>query len=559
MQASSPDPSASHFIRSLLKRYFLLLILLPGLSLVSINVYALGAKPVSPEGARAHAGITEYKGPETCVACHETQAQQMHLSVHYQQTGPTPNVPNIFGNAGKSEGAFNTYCGSIRTSPFFTCAGCHVGNGIPPSPVMTSEQLNNIDCMMCHQDKYARKGAPPYQDYEVTGSDGNPTTISIPIDETFRFMPDEEKMGISILQAAQTVHPTTRTTCLRCHAGASGSDGGKRGDLSSVTINPPRSSDIHMSPQGKNIVCADCHDAGNHKVMGRGLDLRANDVPQRLTCAKCHNEKPHQDSSTIASLDNHTTRVACQTCHIPTYAKDISTEMARDWTVPHFSPKACSGRGGWLPYETRQSNVIPAYRWFDGTSQVYVLGQIPTTNASGEKEFGVPNGGVNTAGAKIYPMKEHRSVSAQHDATGLMVPHSTFTFFTTSSFDKAVRDGMNQEGMLGSYSLVNVHTYQTINHGVEDEDNALRCRDCHAAYNNNVTPSRINLKANLGYALKASTSQLCVSCHSRKENKGFEVIHVKHVKDKKVDCSLCHNFTRPERGLITDISRLKDD
>ncbi|HEY9050141.1 MAG TPA: cytochrome c3 family protein, partial [Gammaproteobacteria bacterium] len=506
MQASITDSIHERFIRSLFNSNLTLFVLLLGLSLISLNAYALGAKPISPEAARAHSEITEYTGPETCVACHEEEAQQMHLSVHYQQTGPTPNVPNILGTAGKSEGAFNTYCGSIRTSPFFTCAGCHVGNGLPPSPEMTSEQLNNIDCLMCHQDDYARIGAPPYQDYEVVGSDGNPATISIPIDETFRFMPDESNMGISILQAARTVHPTTRKTCLRCHAGASGSDGGKRGDMSSVTINPPKSSDIHMSPDGENIVCADCHAADNHRVMGRGLDLRPNDVAEALNCTKCHDSRPHEDRRDIASLDDHTLRVACQTCHIPTYAKDISTEMVRDWTVPHFSTKACGGRGGWLPDEVRQRNVIPSYRWFDGTSQVYVLDQIPTENANGEKEFGVPNGNVNSAGAKIYPMKEHRSVSAQHDASGRMIPHSTFTFFTTSSFDQAVREGMNQEGMDDSYSLVNVHTYQTINHGVEDEDNALRCSDCHAAYNRNRTPSRIDLKADLGYALKASTN-----------------------------------------------------
>ena len=521
------------------------------LGLLFSSAYGLGAQPVSPEAAEAHAGISEYTGPETCVACHEEQAQQVHLSVHYQQTGMTPNVTNISGTAGKSEDAFNTYCGSIRTSPFFTCAGCHVGNGLPPSPEMTSEQLNNIDCLMCHQDDYARIGAPPYQDIEVVGSDGNPATISIPIEETFRFMPDESKMSISILQAARSVHPTTRKTCLRCHAGASGSDGGKRGDMSSVTVNPPKSSDVHMSPEGENLICADCHAAGDHLVMGRGLDLRPNDHPDRLTCARCHTDTPHENKRDIGTLNDHANRVACQTCHIPRFAKDISTEMARDWTLPHFSPKACGGRGGWLPDETRASNVIPTYRWFDGTSQVYVLDQIPLENAAGEKAFGVPNGDVNSTGAKIYPMKEHRSVSAQHDASGRMVPHSTFTFFTTSSFDLAVQEGMRQEGMEGSYSLVDVHTYQTINHGVEDDDNALRCRDCHSAYNNNRPPDRIDLQGELGYELKASRDQLCIECHDRKETKSFEVIHKKHIKDKKIECAECHNFSRPERNLAS--------
>ena len=503
----------------------------------------------SDEARRAHATITEYKGPQTCVGCHEPQALEVHGSVHYQQTGMTSNVTNIAGTAGKSEDAFNTYCGSIRTSPLFTCAGCHVGNGRPPQPEATQAQLNNIDCLMCHQDDYARVGAPPFQPWEVVGEDGQPATIFIPFEETFRFIPNESKMTISILEAARTVHPTTRKTCLRCHAGASGSDGGKRGDISSVTVDPPKSSDIHMSPHGEDLKCANCHDAGKHRVFGRGLDLRPNDHPDMLTCASCHSEQPHSEGSRrVSTLDTHANRVACQTCHIPKFAKDISTELVRDWTHPHFSSTACGGRGGWVPNEVRASNVIPSYRWFDGTSQVYILGQVPPENEDGEKAFGIPNGNVNTDNAKIYPMKEHRSLSAQHDASGVMIPHSTFTFFTTSSFDEAVRVGMEEEGLTGSYTLVNVHTFQTINHGVEDDNNALSCAECHASYSTG-SPPRIDLQGELGYELKGPKEQVCTQCHGREDDEGFVKVHNEHVTEEHIECASCHNFSRPERNL----------
>jgi hypothetical protein len=510
---------------------------------------------VSPEAQEAHSSIMEYTGPETCVSCHEVEAQEVHGSVHYQQTGMTPNVTNIADTAGKGEDAFNTYCGSIRTSPFFTCAGCHVGNGLPPEPEMTAEQLNNIDCLMCHQDDYARVGAPPYEDVAVVGEDGFLTNIQIPVEETFRFMPDESKMTVSILEAARTVHPTTRKTCLRCHAGASGSDGGKRGDLSFVTVDPPISSDIHMSSHGEDLTCSNCHSAENHRFKGRGLDLRPNDVADRFTCAECHTDEPHDDySGTKAkSMDRHATKVACQTCHIPEFAKDVSTELVRDWTHTHFSTSACGGRGGWLPSEVRASNVVPTYRWFDGTSEVYVLGQVPSENADGEKAFGVPHGAVDSGDAKIYPMKEHRSVSAQHDATGLMIPHSTFTFFTQNSFAEAVLDGMAQEGLEGSYSLVDVHTYQTINHGVEDEDNALSCNDCHES------TTRMDLQGELGYGLKASEQEVCTQCHEYERSEGFDKNHSKHVADKRIDCSACHSFSRQERGLNPDVTAFLED
>ncbi len=523
------------------------ILLMAGLAVASAGSQA--------SGAQAHATITEYLGPSTCVACHESEALEMHGSVHYQQTGPTPNVTNITGNAGKSELAFNTYCGTPTTSSRATCGGCHVSNGQYPSPVATSEQLNNIDCLMCHQDAYQRTAAPPYTEVPVVGSDGQPSTIRVPVEDEngFYYMPDEANMTISILEAAQTVHMPTRTSCLRCHAGASGSDGGKRGDMSSVTADPPRSSDIHMSSAEANLTCSDCHSVGNHRVRGRGLDLRPNDSPEWFTCARCHTDNPHGDRTKTVSMDIHASRVACQTCHIPTFAKDISTEVDRDWLNPQFSAAACSGQGGWKPEEIRASNVIPSYKWFDGTSYVYALGQVPMLNADSEYAMGVPNGSVSSAGAKLYPMKEHRTITAQHDASGELIPHSTFTFFATGDFDQAVRDGMSQAGLTGSYTLVRAHTYQTINHGVEDDHNALKCGDCHsdplAERPFPGGPARMNLQTELGYDLKGSTDQVCTQCHRRKDSEDFVKTHDRHVTDKDFDCAWCHNFSRPERSL----------
>ena len=499
-----------------------------------------------------HASITSYNGPETCVACHLKEANDAHASVHYQQSGPTPNVPNIPGDAGKSNGAFNTYCGTIQTSRFATCAGCHTGYGQKPLPEATPEQLNNVDCLMCHQNDYARTAAGPYEYIDAVDPDGGIRQIRVPIEDEngFHFMPDESKMSITALEAAQTVHATTRTTCLRCHAGASGSDGGKRGDLSSVTANPPLSSDMHMSPQGQDMVCADCHDAGSHEVRGRGLDLRPNDVDERFECAHCHTATPHDDGvGSQPTRDSHALSIACQTCHIPTFAKDVSTEMERDWLNPFYSETACSGQGGWKPEEIRESDVIPSYEWFNGTSYVYALGQVAQQNDDGEYALGVPLGDVTDAAAKIYPMKEHRSISALHVATGQLVPHSTFTFFTTGDFYQAVDDGMAQVGLTGAYDMVPVHTFQTINHGVEEADNALECGDCHQAYADEDAQPRMDLVGELGYALKGPEEQVCTQCHDQEDMPDFAELHSEHVREEDVDCAACHTFTRPERGL----------
>jgi hypothetical protein len=585
-------------------------------AIIPPDAVAQEVRAVSPEAAAAHATITEYHGPSTCVACHQTQAEAMHGSVHYQQTGPTPNVPNIAGFAGErgfGDIGFNTYCGTHVSSSRATCAGCHVGNGQYPSPVMTTAQLHNIDCLMCHQDQYKRTPAGPFQTVGVVGADGLPATINVPVEDQngFFYQPDEANMSISIVQAAQTVHQTTRASCLRCHALASGSDGGKRGDISTVNVAPPSSSDIHMSPQGEDFTCAHCHSAGNHRVRGRGLDLRPNDVPERFSCETCHSDRPHGDYSRRdgTKRDTHATRVACQSCHIPTFAKDISTEMERIWGAPFFSAAACSGQGGWKPEEVRASNVVPTYKWFDGTSEVYVLGQIATQNPDGTYAFGNPLGGVDTSDAKIYPMKEHLSTSARLVSVvadingdtlvsnddyailanclngpaagttgcttsdlnadghvdladyaimqecmgggcgvpGEFVPQSTFTYFTTGDFNQAVEAGMAYAGMHGAWEEVPVHTYQTINHGVEDEDNALACGACHASLSGG--PVRMDLQGALGYELKGPQSVVCFQCHGSEESKPFKSIHDKHVKDEQFDCSWCHNFSRPDRAL----------
>ncbi|MCG7921395.1 MAG: PKD domain-containing protein [Candidatus Thiodiazotropha lotti] len=575
---------------------------------VWITVNAATTEPPQT-AAEAHASIVIYEGPSTCISCHEDQAVAMHGSVHYQQSGDTINLTNDvtpFSSSGlprageRGDGAIgiNTYCGSHLNSPRFTCAGCHVGNGrfpnseLPLDKTERQAELSNIDCLMCHQDSYKRFPNGDFEPLEIVemGADGKPDPSLPPIVRTgsqgipvvdpvtldFEFEPADANStlvdlgGSPMMQdrvsAAQSVHATTRKSCLSCHAKAGGGDGTKRGDLSSALIDPAPSIDIHMSSSGENLSCADCHDAGGHRVKGRGLDLRPNDVAEHFTCESCH-DKPHGDYSNRngGSRDKHATRVACQTCHIPTYAKGVPTETNRDWEDPHFSAAACNGRGGWLPREDKALNLTPTYHWFDGTSQVYVLGEdladYPVTvleDGSDAITLGQPNGWVNTQNAKIYPMKEHTSKSAVHDASNSLIAHSTFEFFRTGSFDTAVQSALEQTGQSGdSYSVKKVHTFQTLNHGVEDSSAALECGACHASLSGG--PLRMDLANDLGYGMKGNEAEVCTQCHENKGSMSFTKVHEKHVKDKGIDCSTCHEFSRPERGLNANVAQFVED
>ena len=610
--SGSPDPddmvSPSISLGEGIHEYTLLVIDDQGESSVSDSVQiTINATPTN--AAEAHASITSYEGPSTCIGCHEDEAVAMHGSVHYQQSGDAINLTNDvspFSNNGlprageRGDGAIgiNTYCGSHENSPRFTCAGCHVANGrfpnaeLPLGEAERKAELSNIDCLMCHQDSYKRFPTGEFEPLEIVsaGADGKPDPNLDPIlrsgsqgipvvDQNsldFLFEPaDANSTLVSLggapmmqdrLSAAQSVHATTRKACLNCHAKAGGGDGTKRGDLSSALVDPDPSIDIHMSSAGENLTCANCHDAGGHRMQGRGLDLRPNDVPELFTCESCH-DQPHGDYSNRngGSRDKHATRVACQTCHIPTYAKGVATETNRDWEDPHFSDAACNGRGGWLPREDKALNLTPTYQWFDGTSQVYVLGEdladYPVTRLQDGSEaitLGLPNGWVNTQNAKIYPMKEHTSNSAVHDATNSLIAHSTFEFFRTGSFDSAVQSALEQTGRTGdSYTVKKVHTYQTINHGVEGTSAALECGSCHASLSGG--PLRMDLANDLGYGLKGGEAEVCTQCHENKGDMSFSKLHEKHVKDKGADCSTCHNFTRPERGLNANIAHFIDD
>ncbi|MGB5735283.1 MAG: hypothetical protein WBM40_12670, partial [Thiohalocapsa sp.] len=547
---------------------------------VTVNPSAVDGDP--------HAAITAYDGPSTCVACHEPEAQAMHGSVHYQQSGPTDYATNIDGPAGErwngipGDGfsGINTYCGAHETSPRFTCAGCHVGNGrFPKTPqefaglneAAQLKELGNIDCLMCHQDQYKRFPDPKgvFENLAIVrpDADGKPDPTLTPILRTglagipvvdpvtmdFDFVPADPTnpdlagspaafMAISAIEAARTVHATTRKSCLNCHAGAGGGDGTKRGDISSALVDPDPHTDYHMSSGGKGMVCADCHAAGDHRIIGRGVDLRPNDVPARLTCTSCHEDRPHgdYDSRDGRARDTHAGHVACQTCHIPTFAKGVATEVARDWEDPHYSDAACNGRGGWLPREDKAADLTPTYQWFDGTSEVYYLtepvaGNVPTiplsnqqasslglANGSDAYVLGMPNGSVASDGAKLAPMKEHLGKVALNTKTNTLVAHSTFEFFRTGNFQLAVLSGLAQmDGMDASdpYQIVGVHTYQSINHGVEPADEALACGACHSSLSGG--PVRMDLKGELGYELKGPANQVCRQCHDDKENMSF--------------------------------------
>jgi hypothetical protein len=473
---------------------------------------------------QGHAGLL-WNGSATCLQCHTTQAREVHASVMYQWEGATPLMATGPQRQGKGSGAVNSYCINILGN-WDACGNCHVGLGEPPSPVATPEQLANIDCMMCHQDAYRRKKVGD------------------------RFVPDESAMTISMDQAARTVHPPGRYNCLQCHAKAGGGDAVKRGDLTLAQISTmDREFDVHMATTGADLRCQQCHTFTNHRVAGKGSDLRPTDSAQVPECADCHADMTRPDGHEGEYVDRHIARVACQTCHIPIYAKNAAdspsseaTETHRTWLTTHSTSPP------FHPALYTDNNLIPEYRFWNRTSRNYLLNEVAEIDPeTGRYPTSRPLGDVDDPDARLYAFKYKTAEQPFAHGQGKLIALDTSVFFATGDPIAATEQGLVNMGLDAGepYSWVETDTFQMLNHQVSPSGDALVCSSCHGAN------PRMDLQGDLGYALKGPQSQVCFQCHGAKEQKPFTELHNKHVKDKRFDCSWCHSFSRPERGLRT--------
>ena len=276
----------------------------------------------------------------------------MYASTHYQWQEEAPYRTSGPLMQGKISNAVNSYCINILGN-WGDCGACHVGLGAQPvaTSAPTDSQLKNIDCLVCHQRDYKR--------VKVNGT----------------FVPDTVNMTITLNKAVQTVHLPERSNCLACHAKAGGGDAVKRGDLALATAKTTDVNyDRHMSVSGADMKCQECHVTENHRIAGRGSDLRQTDLDVEMACTNCHTNKTATSGHSTADINRHVTRVACQTCHIPTYAKNASDTAADEATETHRTWRSSNATA--IPYHpasTKANNLTPKYRFWNRYSYNYVL------------------------------------------------------------------------------------------------------------------------------------------------------------------------------------------
>ena len=510
----------------------------------SFKVTGIAVSPIA-----AHNTITKYDGPTTCLSCHAKSGTEMVNSLHAKWKAPTPELTNTKGEElGKAMRGINTFC-TYAMSSKNACFSCHVrADGNAPHPAETKD----IDCLMCHSDTYQRKFvSDPNNTQTVINVNGETKTYVFgKIDSQGNYMieADYSKMpaGTTMVSLARSVHMPTNKSCLRCHATAGGGDWTKRGDLGLNSASPTIDQDVHLSANGAKLACVDCHSNLNHKIGGRGIDLRGTEATAP-TCQACHTAAPHAN----ATLNRHAAgQVSCQVCHIRTYGKGGATEMSRDFRVPVWSAGQLSGQGGFIGEETKQSLVKPEYVWFDGTSYVYNVGETIKPDTDGVYHMAKANGAPFDGKSSIVPIKRHVTIMPLHES-GKMVPPAIVWMFMTGKFDTAIQKGMEEQGMTGSYSLVQADAEMLITHGVEPKTKAPSCTECHN--NAGTTPDGAGIVpfTALGYHTVPKAVQSCTLCHEQK-SLPWEAIHQKHRGE--ISCSSCH--TKEPVGLIKDKSML---
>ncbi len=419
---------------------------------------------------------------KACLTCHTEAAKQVMQTTHWTWEFKQPETGQLLGK----KHVVNNFCIAV-TSNWPRCTSCHAGYGWKDANFDFGAE-ENVDCLVCHDTtgKYkkfpAGAGHPVYEEKEFPPGSGK---IWKPLDLSY---------------IAQHVGRPTRNNCGACHFYGGGGDGVKHGDLDSSLKNPPFEVDVHMSPEGANLQCVDCHTPTAHNIpgsryAGNAKDVHGKDLPEddhnRASCESCHGLAPHDN----AKLNDHVDKVACETCHIPEFARGgVPTKTWWDWSQAGDKNRKGEEEYGRETYHFMKGefhwgeNVPPEYAWYNGT-MVYTLAT-DKIDPSQVVKINHPEGSYDDPNARIWPFKVMRG-KQPYDAGNntLVIPHlfplskdDDSAYWKVFDWQKAITAGMEMAGLpySGKYDFVETEMYWPLAHMVAPADQALKCESCHA-------------------------------------------------------------------------------
>jgi hypothetical protein len=383
--------------------------------------------------ADLHRNAPELKGPfkngyevsAKCVTCHASQAADFMGTIHWKWAGATPQLfeadgvtPKNPGTLGKST-LINNFCVATPSNDK-RCDQCHAGFGGDPDPAKPQKSArgysvfdpantaadssipltHRVDCLVCHSDPTAGYAKDPK-------NFGNPLGT------------------LNLANSAREIVMPTRTNCGACHFYAGGGDNVKL--MGSSLKNPSVAIDVHM---GNGMACSTCHADGKHSIKGAGIHVPTNVA--RTDCSDCHGDSPHSKLASNGEVfDSHTKKIACQTCHIPTFSRGQFGKMDWDWSTAGDNTKGTAGvvttkvndLGQPDPAGTAVTtydyikgnfkwmrNITPAYAWYNGTMMHVTTSDKGNFVGKGLSDadritLGAPVGSATDPTSKIHPFK----------------------------------------------------------------------------------------------------------------------------------------------------------
>ncbi len=396
---------------------------------------------------------------EACLTCHTEAAKQVQHTKHWTWESLDP----VTGRMRGKKNIINNYC----TSPISNekdCMACHAGYGWKDSSFDFSVE-KNVDCLICHDTTGTYRKLPGYAGHPVY------KRVEFP-HKSGKFVE-----AVDLRKVAQSIGKPSRSNCGSCHFFGAGGNGAKHGDLDSSLRHPGKYLDVHMDEKGLNFSCVTCHVTSSHEVSGSRYivaaavkgraHIRGKTDASPASCQSCHSNKPHH----MDMLNQHTDKIACQTCHIPEYARDtIGTELSWDWSQatvmgPDGKPVSRKDSAGRRAFDSKKgvwvwdSYIIPEYRWYNGVSVYKVIGD--KIDPSKTVQINEVGGAPNAPDSRIWPVKVHRG-KQPYDKVNLTltVQHTggedNTALWHNYDWQKAIRAGMKVAGLpySGEYGFV---------------------------------------------------------------------------------------------------------
>ena len=405
-----------------------------------------------------------------CISCHTDRHKEVMRSSHWNWEREEYIEGRGIRSIGKKN-ILNNFCIGISTNEQ-SCNKCHIGYGWTDATFNFADSAN-VDCLACHDNSNTY----------VKGAGGYPDT------------------SVNLTFVAQHVGRPMRTNCGTCHFFGGGGNNVKHGDLEKSLFDTNRDVDVHMASEGVDMSCVACHTAENHQMLGKMYSVSSMNR-NRSSCEQCHTGSPHNDNV----LNEHTLKVACQTCHIPEYAKVNSTKLSWDWSAAGrlrdgkpFEEKDSLGNDTYLSIKGSfvwGRDVKPEYVWFNGTASHYLMGD---TSSAEPVRINQLNGDYNDPDARIIPVKIHRSRQPFDPINRMLIQPKLYAsqagqgaFWKDFNWERAAEEGMKSVHLpySGKYTFVRTEMVWPINHMVSPRAKTVECIECHTRENGRLANLR---------------------------------------------------------------------